>query len=191
MKRFDMASSPSRRQALVGATLTFGALWGSLVLPTAALGQTTLTWTPKVLTSAQAQVLEVAVELIMPATDTPGAREAGVARFIDRAMANFYDPDQVKRLQDGLDRMQGDARSSFGADFTALSGSQQTELLTRYDAEAARLPLSHFFALMKQATLIGFFTSETGATRTLRYDPVPGDYRGCVPMKEIGRAWAT
>jgi hypothetical protein len=44
---------------------------------------------------------------------------------------------------------------------------------------------------MKQATFTGFFTSETGATKTLRYDPFPGDYRGCVPMKEIGRAWAT
>ena len=38
---------------------------------------------------------------------------------------------------------------------------------------------------------IGYFTSKPGATITLRYDPVPGDFKGCVPMKEIGRAWAT
>ncbi len=186
-----MATAPTRRQALFGAGLTFGALWGGLALPGAALGQTTLPWTPRALTSAQAQVLEVAVDLIMPATDTPGAREAGVARFIDRALATFYGPDQVKRLKDGLDQMQADALAAYGTGFTALGGPRQTELLTRYDAEAAKQPQSHFFALMKQATLVGFFTSETGATKTLRYDPVPGEYRGCVPLKEIGRAWAT
>lgn len=191
MKRIDMAQSPSRRQTLIGAGLSFGALWTSLALPASALGQTTLPWTPRALTAAQAQVLEAAVDLIVPATDTPGAREAGVARFIDRAMTNFYDPDQVKRLTDGLDLMQADALAAYGTGFAALDARRQTELLTRYDAEAARLPQSHFFALMKQATLVGFFTSETGATKTLRYDPVPGEYRGCVPLKEIGRAWAT
>jgi len=186
-----MSNYPSRRQALFGATLTFAAIWTTLSLPSAATAQTTLSWSPKVLTQAQAQVLEVAVELIMPATDTPGAREAGVARFIDRAMGNFYDPGQVKTMRDGLDRMQTDAQAAYGTSFTALDERRQIELLTRYDAEATRLPLTHFFALIRQATTVGFFTSETGATRTLRYDPFPGEYRGCVPLKEIGRAWAT
>lgn len=186
-----MSNLPSRRQALFGATLTFGALWTTLSLPSVATAQTPLSWSPKVLTQAQAQVLEVAVELIMPATDTPGAREAGVARFIDRAMGNFYDPAQVKTMRDGLDRMQADAQASYSMGFAALDERRQTELLTRYDAEATRLPLTHFFALIRQATTVGFFTSETGATKTLRYDPFPGEYRGCVPLKEIGRAWAT
>ena len=137
------------------------------------------------------QVLEVVVELIIPTTDTPGAREARVARFIDRAMGNFYDPVQVMTMRDGLDRMQADAQAAYGAAFISLGAGRQTELLTRYDAEAARLPLTHFFALIRQATTVGFFTSETGATKTLRYDPFPGEYRGCVPLKEIGRAWAT
>ena len=95
-----MSNLPSRRQALFGATLSFSALWTTLSLPSVAMAQTTLSWSPKVLTQAQAQVLEVAVDLIIPATDTPGAREAGVARFIDRAMGNFYDPGQVKTMRD-------------------------------------------------------------------------------------------
>lgn len=191
MRPFDLPNPPNRRDALIGVGLSFGALWATLILPSAASAQPTLTWIPKALTSVQALTLDAAVELIMPATDTPGARAAGVAPFIDRALATFYDPEQVKRLRDGLDTMQADAQAAYGMAFTALSAGQQTELLTRYDAEAAQKPLSHFFALMKQATFTGFFTSETGATKTLRYDPVPGDYRGCVPMKEIGRAWAT
>jgi hypothetical protein len=191
VRPFDLPNSPGRRDALIGAGLSFGALWATLILPSSAFAQPTLTWIPRALTSAQAQILDAAVELIVPATDTPGARAAGVAPFIDRALATFYDPDQVKRLRDGLDTMQADALAAYGMAFVALSAGQQTELLTRYDAEAAQKPVSHFFALMKQATFTGFFTSETGATKTLRYDPFPGDYRGCVPMKEIGRAWAT
>ena len=191
MTRSRMPNLPSRRQALFGATLSFGAIWTTLSLPSVATAQTMLSWLPKVLTQAQAQVLEVVVELIIPTTDTPGAREARVARFIDRAMGNFYDPVQVMTMRDGLDRMQADAQAAYGAAFISLGAGRQTELLTRYDAEAARLPLTHFFALIRQATTVGFFTSETGATKTLRYDPFPGEYRGCVPLKEIGRAWAT
>lgn len=191
MKTSHTAQAPSRRQALIGGALSFGALWSTLALPVGAAAQTTLAWTPKVLTTAQAQLLEVAVELILPATDTPGAREAGVARFIDRALSDFYTPAQVQTLVGGLDQMQADAMAAYGRGFVALTPAQQTELLTRYDAEAAKRPLSHFFAQLKSSTVQGFFTSETGATKTLRYDPVPGDYRGCVPLKEIGRAWGT
>ena len=48
-----------------------------------------------------------------------------------------------------------------------------------------------FFATLKELATVGYFTSEPGATKAVRYDPVPGDYRGCVPLSEIGRAWAT
>ena len=62
------------------AALTFGALWTALAVPAGAAAQTqslALTWTPKALTPAQARVLDVVAELIMPKTDTPGACEAG------------------------------------------------------------------------------------------------------------------
>ena len=48
----------------------------------------------------------------------------------------------------------------------------------------------HYFSLMKQLTLLGFFTSEVGATKALRYVPVPGRYEGCVPYKKGDKAFA-
>lgn len=51
------------------------------------------------------------------------------------------------------------------------------------------LPL-HFYTMVKQLTLLGFFTSETGMTKTLRYVPIPGRYDGDVPYKKGERAWA-
>jgi hypothetical protein len=50
---------------------------------------------------------------------------------------------------------------------------------------------SHYFRMMKELTIIAFFTSETGATKTLRYKAVPGKYQGDVPYKKGDRAWAT
>lgn len=211
-----MGGMLNRRQALTGTTLTFGALWTTLAVPSQAAAQATLAWTPKGLTATQARTLEVAAELIMPATDTPGAREAGVPQFVDRAVATYCDPAQAQAIRRGLDRMDADARAAHGAAFVAVTPAQQAALLTRYEAEArapqAAPPVGRgdtetglsnnaaatpaprgppFFPILKDLVTVGYFTSEIGAKKAVRYDPNPGAYRGCVPLKEIGRAWAT
>ena len=50
-----------------------------------------------------------------------------------------------------------------------------------------------FILMTKELTMLGFFTSEVGATQVLQYVPVPGSYKGCVPLSEAGngKAWAT
>jgi len=50
---------------------------------------------------------------------------------------------------------------------------------------------SHYFRMMKELTLWGYFTSEVGATKALRYVAVPGRYEGCIPYKKGDKAWAT
>jgi len=210
-----MAFSINRREA----ALTFGALWTTLVLPAGAMAQgvTTLSWAPKGLTPTQARTLEAVAELIMPATDTPGARECGVPAFVDRAVATYCTPADAAAIRAGLDRIEADAKAAHGASFVALTAAQQTSLLERYDAEGRgpRTPaaalgrgetetgLSNqprsavvppkgppFFPVLKDLVTVGYFTSRLGATKAVRYDPNPGAYRGCVPLKEIGRAWA-
>lgn len=47
-----------------------------------------------------------------------------------------------------------------------------------------------FFRTMKELTVVGFYTSEIGATRELRHEPVPGRYEGCIPFSDVGRTWA-
>ena len=188
----------NRRDAFRGLALTAGALaagWAVPVVAAPAAGQAPLTWTPKALTMDQARVLTAVAETIMPATDTPGATEVGVPQFIDRALATWCDPADAERIRAGLNRLDADAKASQGVAFIALTPDQQTALLAKCDAEAvaaarAKPPSPHFFALLKDLTTAGYFTSEVGATKALRYDPVPGAYRGCVPLSEIGRAWA-
>jgi gluconate 2-dehydrogenase gamma chain len=177
----------TRRDAFFGFTLTLAAGASGYAWAQPALG-----WTPTALTAAQAQIVDVVAELIYPATDTPGARAAGVPQMIDKALKGWCDPTQAGLIRSGLDRMDTDAKAAHGAAFVALTPAQQQALLTRYDQEAAAARgKPHAFRTLKDLMTIGYFTSKPGATVTLRYDPVPGDYKGCVPMKEIGRAWAT
>jgi gluconate 2-dehydrogenase gamma chain len=181
----------SRRQALTGAALTFGAVWTTLSAASSATAQGVLTWTPTALGAGQARTLEAIAERIIPATDTPGAREAGVARVVDRNLKSYLEAADAAVIRAGLDRADADALAAHGAGFSALSADRQDALLARYDAEAARAGGRHFFAMLKELVTVAYFTSELGATKAVRYDPVPGEYRGCVPLKEIGRAWAT
>ena len=75
---------------------------------------------------------------------------------------------------------------------------QKKALLTTLDREAKeheknkkKEDPAHYFTLMKQLTLLGYFTSEIGATQALRYVAVPGKYEGCIPYKKGDKAWAT
>lgn len=186
----------SRRDAIRGLTLTIGVAATGFA-GRAAAAAPALGWTPTALTPDQARLVDVVAELIIPKTDTPGAREAGVPQFVDRALADYYDKAQADRLRAGLARMDADARAAHGDVFVALTPQQQTELLNGYDREAVAAGQDqtsgegHFFPLLEDLVTIGYFTSEPGATVALRYDPVPGAYHGCVPLAELGRGWAT
>ena len=178
----------TRRETFAGFALSLGFV-SSGIAGQAWAAAPPLGWRPTALNPEQARTLDAAAELIMPATDTPGARAAGVPQFIDRTIGTWCSPTQAKLLRSGLDQLDVDARAANGAAFADLTAAQQIALLTRYDTGGD--PQRPFFGLLKELTTIGYFTSKPGATLALRYDPVPGDYRGCVPLKEIGRAWAT
>jgi hypothetical protein len=138
-----------------------------------------------------------------------------VPQFVDQAVADYCTPADAQSVRAGLDRIEADARSAHGAAFVALTPDQQTALMARYDAEGASNPapsavgrgdtetgLSNrialfappegrpFFAVVKELVTVAYFTSRLGATKAVRYDPTPGPYRGCVPLAQIGRAWA-
>ncbi|ODT89626.1 gluconate 2-dehydrogenase subunit 3 family protein [Phenylobacterium sp. SCN 70-31] len=181
----------SRRDAL----LSFAAVWGALSLPagTAAAGaQPAVTvganpgWTPTGVSPSQAQVLDALSELIAPGTDTPGTREAGVPAYVDRTIAGYCTAVEAGEFRSVLDALDADARARHGKGFAALSTSEQTAIAATYDKGQKFSP----FGRLKEVVLVGYFSSEPGATLAVRYDPIPGDYKGCIPLSEVGRAWA-
>lgn len=133
----------------------------------------------------QSETVATIAELIIPETDTPGARAAGVGEFIELIAAEWYDPDERERFLEGLAGVDARSRTTFGSDFNTLAPAQQAALLHGLDAEVAALresggdPGEHFFQQVKWLTLYGYYTSEVGLTQELHYVTVPGRYDPC------------
>jgi hypothetical protein len=150
-------------------------------------------------TPNEAKQVAAISEHIIPKTDTPGALDVGVPAFIDRMMADYYQEPERKVLRAGLAHIDPDSKTAYGKVFVELTSDQQIELLKRYDREAydmtaqntkAAKPERHFFRTLKELTTLGYFTSEPGATKALKYAAVPGPYKGDIPFTDVGKAWA-
>ena len=99
---------------------------------------------------------------------------------------------------EGMKLLNEASDKKFGKSFMDIDAAQRKALLTEIDTEAKKYMAEkkgedpkHYFRMMKELTLLGYFTSEIGATQALRYVAVPGKYEGCVPYKKGDRAWAT
>jgi hypothetical protein len=138
--------------------------------------------------------LDEVAETIIPRTNTPGAKDAEVGKFIAVYASDCYDTKQQQVLKQGITQLNEVSKKRFNTKFTELSAEQKKALLTEIDGEAKQQSQQekatpHYFTLMKQLTLLGFFTSKAGATQVLHYVPVPGGYEGCVDYNGE-TAWA-
>lgn len=136
-------------------------------------------------------------EVILPQTATPGAKEAGVGEFIPVMVRDCYTEEDQKIFMEGLTNLEKSSTSKFKKAFNELSFEEQTELIKGIDQEANEYHSNkkpeepkHYFRMIKELTLLGYFTSELGATKALRYNPIPGRYEGDIPYTKGDRAWA-
>lgn len=151
-------------------------------------------WTPKWLAAERAPMLEALVDTVLPATDTPGARQAGVHVFVDLALRDCYTGAEQKVFIDGLLALAKDARARHGRAFEACSAEERHALLAPLDAASYQPdagPRGSFVRILKDLTIVGFFTSRIGATEVLAYDKVPGGFRGCLDLRPGQKGWAT
>lgn len=146
----------------------------------------------------QIGLLDEVGETILPATKTPGAKAAQVGSFMAVMVRDCYAPADQKIFLSGLTKLDEDCKKKNGKGFLACDPAQRTAFLTALDHEQKAFTAnkrkddpSHYFRMMKELTLLGYFTSEVGASKALRYLPVPGHYDGNVPYKKGDKAWAT
>lgn len=153
-----------------------------------------LAFQPEFLNADQAALVSEVSEIIIPTTDTPGAKTAGVPKFIDILVKDCYKKEDQDNFLAGLAEFDKGANG-----FMDLDTDKQVEYVTKVHKEAleaAKDPASKdkprpFILMMKELTVVGFFTSEPGATQVLQYQAVPGAYKGCIPLSEVGKTWAT
>ncbi len=142
--------------------------------------------------------LNEVAETILPATGTPGAKEAKVGDFMTVIVRDCYEEKDQKIFLDGMGKLDDASKKKNGKSFMDSTPPQRHDLLVDLDKEAKDYMSkkkeedpTHYFTMIKQLTLWGYFTSEPGATKALRYVAVPGRYEGCIPYKKGDKAWAT
>jgi gluconate 2-dehydrogenase gamma chain len=157
-------------------------------------------WQPLFLSQEEGAMVEDIAELIIP-----GARAVGVPAFIDVILKDAYPSEDQVRFVSGLKDFDEEVRDH-GKPFLERPQAQRLELLQQvHDLAVAAekkqadrdVPAGErkrpFVLMIKELTLLGFFTSQVGATQILQYDPVPGGFQACIPIAQAGngKQWAT
>ena len=151
----------------------------------------------RTLNPQQDAMVTVISEIIIPQTDTPGAKAARVNEFIDLILTEWYDDEEKLIFLTGLAEVDTRTRDLFGKNFVDCGGKLQAEILRALDDEVAevraefrrgstrrRPPERNFFYMIKQLTLIGYYTSQIGFEQELHGEIIPARHAGCVPLDE-------
>lgn len=139
---------------------------------------------PAALSPRELDIVGIVADVILPRTDTPGATDLGVPAFVDLLASEWMDADDAGALHAGLAALDTTARQRFGSGFVEATPEQQTALVQELD-DALPAPGSDdevpegFYPTLKRFVLMGYFTTEEGASQ-IGYRMMPGDFGGCV-----------
>ena len=174
----------NRREAVQRVALMMG---GVLAAPLMAgvMGQITNTGGSITVSVEQEAFLAEVADIIIPTTDTPGAKVAGVEKFIVRVMRDCYKKEDQEKFYAGLAKLDADSQAKFSKGFVGLDLAQKNEMV-----KLSTVNDKPFFQRMKELTVTGYFTSEIGATKALEYLPIPGKFQGFITLKPNQKAWA-
>ncbi len=131
-------------------------------------------------------------DTIIPETDTPGAKATGIGSFMVMMVKDTYEADNQKIFVDGLNTMRKDFKSENGSDFVDASAEDRLAYLNnmyeQYKTSDPKQP--EVINMLRDLTVLGYFTSEIGSTQALNYIEVPGRFDGCIDWSENDRNYA-
>jgi len=136
-------------------------------------------------TDDEFHLIEEITDTLLPATSTPGGREANVPFFVDLVIKNCLAKADQHSIKDGLKQLDD------GQKFLTLSSAEKLNAIKNIDEAAFKDAAGNaWFRIVKKLSLIGYFTSREGMTKALNYVKVPGDYKACIPYKRGEKALA-
>jgi hypothetical protein len=191
--------------ALIGGDRLFAFSFAAGELETAAMQGTGQ------FTAAEIALLDEIAETILPETSTPGAKAAKTGAFMAVMVTDNYSERDRRVFREGMSQVDAECRAMHGTTFMQatpaqrlvllekLDREQKTAMEERADAPRSRAPAAstpddqpaHYFRMMKELTLLGYFTSEIGYTKAMRYIESPGRLDPCVPHTPGDKAWAS
>jgi len=178
-------------------TLAGASLAGATPAQLVALASRARGRTPSVLSPAQAALVAELGEIIIPETDTPGARAAEVERFTDLMLAEQVDEPARAEFLAFLERLEAECARRFGRPFLGAAPGERFALAAERDAAAFAAPAPteaeaaadpgaadrRGWRRLKSWVLAGYYTSEVGAIRELERRIIPGSFDGCAPLR--------
>lgn len=160
--------------------------------------------------AADVALLDEIADTILPETSTPGAKAAKTGAFMALMVTDVYAEPAQRVFREGLRQLDEACLKAHAVLFMAASPAQRLVLLEVLDREQktameeraaparSRAPAAvsaddqpaHYFRMMKELALLGYFTSEIGYTRAMRYLETPGRFEPCVPHAPGDKSWA-
>jgi hypothetical protein len=142
--------------------------------------------------------LDEVAETILPTTaKSPGAKAARTGAFMAVMVTDCYEPKDQEIFRAGMKSVDDACTKAHGHGFAMAKPEERTAVLTALDAEQHAFMKTkkpeqptHYFRMMKELSLLGFFTSEIGYTKAMRYVETPGRYDPCVPYAKGELNWA-
>ncbi len=164
--------------------------------------QPRLNWQPVILSEAQAGLVSSLVDTWLPRTNTPGGLDMKVDLFIDRAIDQLYDKAGQKAVLAEMDAFDAECTARHGDPFSRLNTEEKAAFLSDKERESPKYngkvwgtavgeqqPVG-FYRSLKSMALWGYFSSEEIGKNVLNYDPIPGAYKGCIPLSDVGNSWS-
>ena len=179
MSSIESAAALDRRSLIQAAILLVG---GSVAgLPSVAFAQNEAA--KRFFTPAQFAVLAEFADTMIPRTDTPGAKDAGVPEAMDALMTNWASAERQEQMRGLVDQIGGAGLLSAG------QGPARLALVKKIDAERLKAG-DPVYGRFKELLLTLYYLSEAGATKELRYELIPGKWEPAVTIGTDTRAWA-
>jgi hypothetical protein len=205
----------NRREAIRCVSAVLGGVafvGGSRLLAAVEKASAASKGTPGEFSEQDVAFLDEIAETILPATKTPGAKAAKTGAFMALMVTDSYSPAEQKIFREGMRRVDEATMKANSLSFMAATPQQRLAVLATLDHEQKRVmdlreagapatsvsgpeaaikQPAHYFRMMKELALLGYFTSEIGCTKALRYVESPGRFDACIPYTPGEPAWAS
>lgn len=186
-----------RREAFKNLSLF---VYGSLTLPASSLlnscspASKEVNWNPKYLNTDEAFFLSEISNTIIPNTEFPGAIAVGVPTEIENYIFNVFEDNKIQSFREELNQLDEYLNNlNSNKSFYDSTLGEKTKILNELQKSPDKKTYREIYIKLKSSVATSYFRSEVGATQVLKYNGpsvVLGNYKGCIPLEEVGKTWA-